>query len=127
MGHPITSTLPAVFVHVRDLARAVQFYSALVDKPYDPNEDYGNGIYVIRLDNQADLILDANHAEQVGKDEPFPMHAQCMFRTDDIDAARAWLQEQDATIVTEVYRDPNVAFFNFQDPDGNVQMICQSL
>lgn len=126
MAHPIAAKLPAVFVHVRDLARATKFYTALVGKPYDPDEDYGNGIYVIRLDNEMDLILDANHPEQGGEGDPFPLHANCMFGTDDIDAAHAWLQTQDVAIITEIYRFPNVAFFNFQDPDGNVQMICQN-
>lgn len=126
MPHPISAKLPAVFIHVQDLWRAAEFYTQLLGLPYDPKADYGNGIYVIQLQNGADLLLDANHAQHAEPSSRFAMHATCMFATSDIEAAFAWLQTQEIEIVTELYRDPNVAFFNFKDPDGNIQMICQS-
>jgi predicted enzyme related to lactoylglutathione lyase len=126
MAHPIVPKLPAVFVHVRDLRRAAEFYTQLLGLSYDPNADFGNGIYVIQLANGADLLLDANHSQHLQTRDDFAMHATCMFATQDIDAAYAWLEMQGVEIVTELYRDPNVAFFNFKDPDGNIQMICQS-
>jgi predicted enzyme related to lactoylglutathione lyase len=125
-SHPIVPKLAATFVHVRDLQRAVDFYNQLLGLSYDPKADFGNGIYVIRLGNGVDLILDASNAQHVEAKSAFAMHATCMFATPDIDAAYAWLQEQGVEIVTELYRDPNVAFFNFKDPDGNIQMTCQS-
>src|SRR3712207_2448306 len=115
MAHPIVPKLPAVFVHVRDLRRAADFYSTLLGLEYDPQADYGNGIYVIRLANGADLLLDANNAQQVETKKVIAMHATCMFATQDIDAAHCWLQTQGIEIVTELYRDPYVAFFNFKD------------
>jgi predicted enzyme related to lactoylglutathione lyase len=124
--HPIESKLPAVFIHVHDLHRAAEFYSQLLGLPYDPSADYGNGIYVIRMANGADLLLDANHAQHRQPNSHFAMHATCMFAAADIDAAHTLLQSQGIEIITEIYRDPNVAFFNFKDPDGNIQMICQS-
>lgn len=126
MSHPIAPKLPAVFVHVRDLRRAVEFYTQLLGISYDPQADFGNGIYVIRLANDADLVLDANHPQHVQPNSAFAMHATCMFTTQDIEAAHRWLTSQGVEIVTELHRDPNVAFFNFKDPDGNIQMICQS-
>ena len=126
MSHPISSKLPAIFVHVSDLRRAADFYTKLLGVSYDPKEDYGNGIYVIRLADGADLLLDANHSHEAEARTLFSMHATCMFATQDIDAAHGWLQKQGVEIVTEVFRDPAVSFFNFKDPDGNVQMICQS-
>lgn len=126
MSHPIAPKLPAIFVHVRNLRRAAEFYTQLLGVSYDPDADYGNGIYVIQLGNGADLLLDANHAQHAQPNSTFAMHATCMFATADIDAAHAWLQAQGTEIVTELYRDPNVSFFNFKDPDGNIQMICQS-
>jgi predicted enzyme related to lactoylglutathione lyase len=125
-SHQIAPKLPAVFVHVRDLRRAAEFYTQLLGLSYNDKADYGNGIYVLQLANGADLLLDANHAQQAKPNGTFAMHATCMFATEDIEAAHAWLQSQDVEIVTELYRDPNVAFFNFKDPDGNIQMICQS-
>ena len=126
MPHPIVPKLPAVFVHVQELRRAAEFYTQLLGLAYDPNANYGNGIYVIKLANGADLLLDANHSQHATPNDTFAMHASCMFATQDIDAAHSWLQSQEIEIVTELYRDPNVAFFNFKDPDGNIHMICQS-
>jgi predicted enzyme related to lactoylglutathione lyase len=126
MSHPIVPKLPAIFVHVSDLQRAANFYTQLLGLPYDPKADYGNGIYVLRLANGTDILLDSNHAHHAQPNSAFAMHATCMFATEDIDAAHSWLQRQGVEIVTELYRDPNVAFFNFKDPDGNIQMICQS-
>jgi predicted enzyme related to lactoylglutathione lyase len=126
MSHPIAPKLAAVFVHVSDLRRAAEFYTHLLGLAYDPQADYGNGIYVIQLANGANLLLDANHAQHASGKSAFAMHATCMFATQEIDAAHNWLESQGVEIVTELYRDPNVAFFNFKDPDGNIQMICQS-
>ena len=126
MAHPIVPKLPAVFVHVRDLRRAADFYTQLLGLAYDPKADFGNGIYVIQLPNDVDLILDSSHSHHVQENNGFEMHATCMFATQDIDAAHGWLEAQGVEIVTDLYHDPNVAFFNFKDPDGNIQMICQS-
>lgn len=127
MSHPIVPKLSAVFVHVSDLHRAVEFYTQLLGLPYDPAANYGNGIYLIELENGADLLLDANHSQHAQPSSVFPMHANCMFAASDIDAAHAWLIAREIEIVTEPYRDANVAFFNFKDPDGNIQMLCQNL
>ena len=127
MTHPIAPKLPAIFVHVRDLQRAAKFYTQLLGIAYDANADDGTGIYVIELANGADLLLDANHAQHAEPNSTFAMHATCMFATDDIDAAHAWLQARGIEVVTELHRDANVAFFNFKDPDGNIQMICQNM
>lgn len=126
MLHPIEARLAAIFVHVRDLARAAKFYGRLLNLPTEAGTDFGNGIFVYRLGNGIDLILDASHPDQVRPPSAFMMHAACMFPTADIDAAYRLLQEQGVEIVTEIYRDPNVAFFNFKDPDGNIQMVCAS-
>lgn len=127
LPHPIVPKLPAVFVHVTDLQRSAEFYTQLLGLPYEPHADYGNGVYVLALENGADLLLDANHAQHAHPCTTFPLHATCMFSTNDIDAAHTWLIQHDIEIVTELYRDPNVAFFNFKDPDGNIQMLCQNL
>src|SRR4051794_22782062 len=106
MPHPIAPKLTAVFVHVSNLRRAADFYTQLLGLNYDPKEDYGNGIYVIRLANGEDLVLDANHSSQNKDNDAYKLHATCMFGTQDINAAHAWMQSQNIEIVTELYRDP---------------------
>ena len=126
LAHPIVPKVPAIFIHVRNLRRAAEFYTQLLGLPYDPEADYGNGIYVIQMEDGVDLLLDANHAQHATPNSTFAMHATCMFATRDIDAAHSWLEIQGVEIVTDLYRDANVAFFNFKDPDGNIQMLCQN-
>ncbi len=124
MRHPIQPSLPGVFIHVRDLARAVEFYSRILGVPQEVGTDFHNGIFVFSLNNGTDLILDANHADLVQPNSTYPMHAVCMFPTDDIDAAHAFLSDHGVEIITDIHRDPAVSFFNFKDPDGNIQMVC---
>ncbi len=130
MSHPINPKLTAVFIHVTDLRRAADFYSQLVGQSYDAKNDFGNGIYVVRLANGEDLVLDSSRPQQApaaSKDKMYDkMRATCMFGAQDIDAAHSWMQAQGVEIVTEIFRDPNVSFFNFKDPDGNIQMVCQN-
>jgi predicted enzyme related to lactoylglutathione lyase len=126
MSSPIEPRLPTVFIHVTNMKRAVKFYSHLLGLPIHAGTDYANGIFGFHLENGADILLDANHAEAQQPSSAFHMHATCMFATGDIDASYRFMQENDVEVVTEIFRDPNVEFFNFKDPDGNIQMVCRS-
>ena len=70
------------------------------------------------------LLASIRRCVSRGSNQPFAMHATCMFATGDIEAAYQSVQEAGAEPVTAIFREPNVAFFNFEDPDGNIQMIC---
>lgn len=50
-----------------------------------------------------------------------------MFDTADIDAAYEHMKRNGIEPVTEVQRFPNVSWFKFKDPDGNLHMICYSV
>ena len=63
MPSPIETSLPAIFVHVSDLRRAVNFYSQLLGIPVEAGVDY-NGIFAFKLDNGVDRLLDANHPQE---------------------------------------------------------------
>lgn len=126
MQNPIEARLPAVFVHVADIQPAAEFYGRILGLPPESGTDFQNGIFVYRLNNGVDLILDASHAAEITTAAPFHLHATCMFATTDIDAAYRFMQENGVELVTEIFRDPAVSFFNFKDPDGNLQMVCAS-
>ena len=126
MQSPIEARLPTVFIHVTDMKRSVTFYSQLFGWPIDAGTDYHNGIFGFDLKNGASILLDANHAEAQQPSSYFHMHAICMFATKDIDASYQFVQANGGEIVTEIFRDPNVDFFNFKDPDGNIQMVCHN-
>lgn len=46
------------------------------------------------------------------------------FYAKDIDEAYQFIKSNNIAIVKEIERIGNFAYFNFQDPDGNVLMIC---
>ena len=46
------------------------------------------------------------------------------FYAKDIDEAHQFIKSNNISIVKEIERIGDFAYFNFQDPDGNVLMIC---
>ncbi|WP_396020799.1 VOC family protein [Bacillus sp. SD075] len=46
------------------------------------------------------------------------------FYVKDIDEAYRFIKDNNICIVKEIERIGNFAYFNFQDPDGHVLMIC---
>ena len=121
MTTPIRNMVKALFVHVDDLDKATEWYSTLLGQPILP-ERKGGPVYFFELEGGTHLILDSNVNNPKGALRP-----AAMFDTEDIDAAFSFLQAQGATILTEVQRYPDVCFFNFQDPQGNVAMVCQEV
>ena len=126
MPSPIEARLPTVFIHVTDLNRAVAFYRQLFSYPLEAGTDYHNGLFGFDLKNGVSILLDANHAAAQTPSSRFPLHPTCMFATQDIDAAYDFVQANGGEVVTAIFRDPQVAFFNFKDPDGNIQMVCRN-
>uniref|UniRef100_UPI00403F8963 VOC family protein n=1 Tax=Peribacillus sp. FSL P2-0133 TaxID=2921573 RepID=UPI00403F8963 len=46
------------------------------------------------------------------------------FYAKDIDEVHQFIKSNNISIVKEIERIRDFAYFNFQDPDGNVLMIC---
>jgi uncharacterized protein len=120
MSHPIGKKMGAVFIHVEDLQASINWYSKLLNQPVRPGEHEGP-VYWFEMADGVMLLLDDNRNNPKGMVRPGFMYA-----THDIDAAYAFIKEIGGEIVREIERDPMVSFFNFKDPDGNVNMVCQS-
>lgn len=119
MTTPIRPRVKSVFLHVDDLQGSAAFYSNVLGFPQPANVE--GPVFFFTLDG-ADLVLDSNV-----NNPKEALRPTMMFDTDDIEAAYRFLQEQGATLLTEIQRYPDVCFFNFQDPLGNVNMVCQEL
>ena len=115
MTNPITRQIGTVFVPVSDVAKARDWYCALLGVPADGDILFGH-LYVLPM-NGAGLVLDSKiySADAVFRVPAFHLN------TADIQAAHNHLQGTGAE-VTEI-RDGQ--WFNFKDPDGNVLMICE--
>ena len=114
MVSPINMRIGAVFVHVTDMQRAVDWYSGLlgVDRRGTSHEGL---IYDVPMDGPTGLTLDG-HAHARGEFQPGgPL---LMLHADDIDAAHAFARDR-AYDVGPVEDIGTVSVFHLSDPDGN--------
>lgn len=119
---PITARAKGLFVHVSDVHHAAKWYAQLLGLAYRPEDTYFNHLHVHHLEGGTDLLLDSKEFERDPRERP---PVQCMFGTQDIDAAHAHALSLGAEIVHGIERPGPVSWFNFRDPDNNVHMVCQ--
>lgn len=113
--HPIKPYMPAIFVPVRDLKQATEWYASLLDRHIAPQADqFEHGIYIFEFEGGVQLILDRNIWES-GK----PV---IMFDTDDIHAASAFCDSHPHESRTDVFIDEFVSVFTVNDDT----MICRA-
>ncbi|OCT12253.1 hypothetical protein A8709_30935 [Paenibacillus pectinilyticus] len=110
MTHPIVPFIPAVFVPVRDLKSATEWYSELLGRVIAPTED-GDGIYIFAM-GEANLILDGN---------AWGTLPRIMFDTNDINAAHGICEKLPHTHIADVYTDEYVSVFTIDSV-----MICHA-
>jgi predicted enzyme related to lactoylglutathione lyase len=120
---PIKNEMGAVFVHVSDLKKSVEWYSKLLGFDVEDRE-ITSPVYNIPIRGTTGLTLDdhtfdPNFKRQPGSGPIFN------FMVEDIDRAYSFIQESGIEIVREIERiGEHFAWFNFADPDGNVLMAC---
>ncbi|WP_246938704.1 VOC family protein [Bacillus pinisoli] len=120
---PIKNELSAVFIHVTDLKRAVEWYSTVLGLPYDLTK-VESPVYNIPVTSSTGLTLDDHTFDPGYIHQPSP-NPIANFKVDHIDEAYQFIRSQNIEIVREIERiGEHFAWFNFKDPDGNVQMAC---
>ncbi|WP_433620158.1 VOC family protein [Paenibacillus cellulositrophicus] len=119
---PFENRIASVFVHVTNLRQSAEWYSRLLGLPI--KEERLNGGPVYWFDFQGThLILDSNSGNRQNPDWREDMMPRMMFPAKDIDAAYLFIRKQ-GTPLSEPERHGPMAYFNFRDPEGNVQMAC---
>jgi len=118
---PVDNKVSGVFIHVTDLRRAAEWYSAVMGLPLLENRLNGEPIYCFDLDGGANIVLDNHYNEP---DEP---HALFNYLTADIQAAYRYAESKGINMLTGIKRPhEGLAYFSIADPDGNAVMITQS-
>lgn len=108
---PFTGGVPAVFIHVRDLQKAVEWYGRILGK--DIPETLRGDIHIFGLDNGANLFL-------VHTEEPKPSpQVLCSLPAPDLGKTRAFFEKYEVK-----YVDITEETLHFYDLDGNVLMAC---
>lgn len=121
---PLASSVNNVFIHVRDLVKSAEWYSNLLGLSFS-KEDVASPVYNIPVTSKTGLTLD-DHTFDPGFSFQPTNHALFNFYAEDIDEAYEFIQQKGIPIVREIERIGDFAYFNFQDPDGNVLMICNN-
>lgn len=119
---PIACKVNNVFIHVKDLKKSAEWYSKLLGIPYDPGT-VESPVYNIPVDGATGLTLD-DHTFDKGFILKPSNHVLFNFYVEDIDQAYSFIKANQITVVKEIERIGEFAYFNFQDLDGNVLMIC---
>lgn len=121
MSSPLSTRVGQVFIPVRDMRAAVDWYSRLFGFEVDAGRlGHEDTIFDIPTEAPPYLCLDANQPDFVASGP-----ARCFFLTDDLDATVAHLQEVGARDVSPVEDIGSLRFVTFRDPDSNLLMAAQ--
>lgn len=122
ISSPITCKVNNVFIHVSNLRKSAEWYSNLLGIPFDKNA-VESPVYNIPISGETGLTLDDHTFQPSFKLAP-SNHVLFNFYVKDIDEAYIYIKNKGITVVKEIERIGDFAYFNFQDLDGNVLMIC---
>lgn len=110
----IQNEIGAIFVPVRDVEAARDWYCRLLDLP--AGETLFGHLYVVPMRDGSGLVLDSRGFERPHDGTPI-FH----FNTDDLAAAHARCAALGVAALGAV---TDGIFFTFKDPDGNLLMVA---
>ncbi|SDR02158.1 hypothetical protein SAMN05216232_3145 [Virgibacillus subterraneus] len=120
MKSPIKNKINLVFIPVRDIEKAKDWYSKMLG--IEDGEVMFEHLFVAKMDG-AGMILDTMPMWRDENGEIAALNVPVIqFGTDDIHASYQFMKDNDVELVTEIEHDH---FFVFKDPDGNKLMVCQ--
>lgn len=122
INSPIYPKVNNVFIHVKDLKKSAGWYCNLLGIPHN-SDSVESPVYNIPITYETGLTLDDHTFDPDFRFEP-SSHVLFNFYVNDIDEAYTFIKSNNISIVKEIKRIGDFAYFNFQDPDGNVLMIC---
>jgi predicted enzyme related to lactoylglutathione lyase len=120
MKSPVKNHVGSIFIHVKDMNRAIAFYSALLGLPKKDTAHEGT-IYDLPVSGGSGIILDANKGV-VAKQDAKPLF---FYDTNDIYQSYDHVKSINAEIFSEIEEHGDISFFNFRDSEGNLLMICE--
>jgi len=124
VASPIACMVNNAFIHVSDLKKSVEWYCTLLGVPFHEDQ-VTSPVHNIPVTSETGLTLD-DHTFDPGFELEPSKHVLFNFFVKDIDEAYTFVKNKGITIVKEIERIDDFAYFNFQDIDGNVLMVCNS-
>lgn len=121
MSSPLSTRVGQVFIPVRDMSSAVEWYARLFGFEVGAGQlGHDDTIFDIPTDGPPYLSLDSNRPDFVASGP-----ARCFFLTDDIEATVAHLDALDVADVSLIEDIGSLRFVTFSDPDGNVLIAAE--
>lgn len=122
---PVSPNIGGVFVIVKNMPRAVQWYREILGFPEDEKfmktaTPDMKTIYSIPL-GKTNLILDSIHRDTL---TPSSNHL-FMFDTKNIEETYEYMKQKGVSILSEVQGAEDVKFFEVLDSEGNKIMLCE--
>ncbi|WJE14255.1 VOC family protein [Halobacillus sp. ACCC02827] len=112
----ILPEIGTVFIPVQDIRQGAMWYSRLLAVPYKEEFPH-NHLYILPLSG-VNIVLDSKRYNQ----ESIYINPVFHLNTNDIHEAYLQVQEMEAGWIGSIEHGH---YFSFQDPDGNMLMICQ--
>lgn len=113
---PILNRIGTVFIPVRDIKKARDWYCDLLGVAADGEVQFGH-LYVIPMEGPG-IVLDS----KIFREDQVFNHPVFHINTENIEEAYNYLKEKNIEITTEIQHGH---YFNFKDPDGNQLMVCK--
>ncbi|MEW4283282.1 VOC family protein [Priestia koreensis] len=119
---PVKNQMNGVFIHVTNLRASAEWYGNLLGLDIQLDQ-IASPVYNLAVVGSTSLTLDDHTFD------PHFIHTPSSnpifnFYAPDIDEAYSYIKQHNITVTREIERVEETAWFNIQDPDGNVIMIC---
>ncbi len=113
---PILNQIGTVFIPVRHIEQARDWYCDILGLPNDGEILFGH-LYIIPMHGTG-IVLDS----QIYSEEKVFGVPAFHFNTNNIQEAYDYMKSKNVEIVTDIEHEQ---WFNFKDPDGNLLMVCK--
>lgn len=116
MSTPVLNEVGTIFIPVRDIEQARDWYCDLLGVKADGEVQFGH-LYILPMISSG-IVLDSKiYSEETVLKTPL-FH----FNTKDIEEAYAFMKNKGVEVTTGIEHGH---YFNFKDPDGNHLMVCK--
>lgn len=117
MSSPIKNEVGGIFIPVRDIEEARDWYCHILGLPNDGEVLFGH-LYILPMAKGSGVVLDSKiYAENAVFKVP-AFH----FNTDNVTEAYDYMLANGVQMVSTIQHDQ---YFNFKDMDGNMLMVCK--
>lgn len=124
ISSPVQRKVNNVFIHVSNLKESAKWYCDLLGIPLNTDE-VQSPVHNIPVTSETGLTLDDHTFDPNFVFQP-ASHVLFNFYAKDVDEAYDFVTSKGIVITREIERFGDFAYFNFQDLDGNVLMICNN-